>query len=77
LTEGFRTLPLVPLLPGFALNTMIFGLAWFAAGTGFVGLKRSRRTRRGLCPACAYDLSGDPASGCPECGWNRPELDPR
>jgi len=28
----------------------------------------------GLCPACGYDLRGQPAAGrgCPECGWNRP-----
>jgi len=23
------------------------------------------------CPRCGYDLRGDRARGCPECGWNR------
>lgn len=24
-----------------------------------------------VCPACNYDLRGDPMTGCPECGWMR------
>jgi hypothetical protein len=27
--------------------------------------------KRGMCPKCHYDLRGDLAGGCPECGWNR------
>jgi hypothetical protein len=26
---------------------------------------------RGMCPKCHYDLKGEIAKGCPECGWNR------
>jgi hypothetical protein len=26
---------------------------------------------RGFCPQCEYDLRGQLAAGCPECGWNR------
>ena len=26
---------------------------------------------QGRCFACGYDLRGDYAGGCPECGWNR------
>jgi uncharacterized paraquat-inducible protein A len=27
---------------------------------------------RGLCPACAYDLTGNVSGVCPECGTARP-----
>jgi hypothetical protein len=36
-------------------------------------LARRRSRRRGNCPECNYDLRGELASGCPECGWNRVE----
>ena len=29
---------------------------------------RIRRTRRGRCPACDYDLTGHLSGVCPECG---------
>jgi hypothetical protein len=30
--------------------------------------RRRSRTRRGLCPRCAYDLTGNLSGVCPECG---------
>lgn len=30
--------------------------------------------RRGRCPKCKYELRGDYAHGCPECGWNRTNM---
>jgi hypothetical protein len=63
-------LPLRPIWPGFAINTVFYaGLLWllFAAPSA---LRRRRRIRRGLCPACAYDLRGGGSASqqCPECG---------
>ena len=33
--------------------------------------RSERRRRRGLCPACGYDLKGALDQGCPECGTGR------
>jgi len=30
------------------------------------------RLRRGLCPACGYDLAGNTSGLCPECGTPKP-----
>jgi hypothetical protein len=60
------SLPIRPIWPGFAINTLFYGgILWllFAAP---VALRRWRRVRRGLCPACAYPV-GESAV-CTECG---------
>jgi hypothetical protein len=61
-------LPLLPLWPGFALDTAFYGtltfLLWSAPGV----LRRRSRLRRGACPACGYDLRGNAGGRCPECG---------
>lgn len=58
-------LPLFPLWPGFALNTLAFAAAiallWHAPLT----IRRLRRKRAGHCLACGYDLVG--LARCPEC----------
>ncbi len=62
-----RALPLRPIWPGFAVNTIFYAaLLWlpFAPFT----LRRLIRRRRGLCPACGYDLRHAEHEGCPECG---------
>lgn len=68
--EPWRALPLYPLWPGFAINSLVFGCALglvFAFGSA---LRRKRRRRRGLCEHCGYDLRGrrDAHDRCPECG---------
>jgi hypothetical protein len=57
-------------LPHWLLALGVAGLLVRAARGG----KRTRRRRRGLCPACGYDVKGAFEGGCPECGWNRAPL---
>ncbi len=65
-------LPIRPLWPGLAWNTLIFATAWFFLGltTLFAArrLRRLHRTRHNRCPACAYSLAGVTTNRCPECG---------
>ena len=68
-------LPLRPIWPGFAVNTLFYAtILWLLIPGPFV-LRRLIRRKRGRCPKCGYDLRGQPpeagAGGCPECGWNR------
>lgn len=70
-----RMLPLRPMWPGFAINTLLYALiAWLLIRGRFVARHYSRREirrRRGRCLKCGYDLRGEYDAGCPECGWNR------
>ena len=65
-------LPLRPLWPGLAWNTLIFAAAWFFLGwsTLFAArrLRRLHRTHHNRCPACGYSLAGVTTNRCPECG---------
>jgi len=49
----FITLP-------FAVAPVRFGSRWLR--------HRCRERRRGLCPACLYNLTGNVSGRCPECG---------
>jgi hypothetical protein len=60
------TLPLRLFWPGFAINTVFYaGILWLLLAAPFA-LRRWRRVKRGLCPACAYPV-GD-SEVCTECG---------
>ncbi len=64
-----RSLPLIPIWPGFAVNTTLFALVWLGATGLLRDFVHSRRLSRGVCPACAYPCLGLPVSApCPECG---------
>ena len=68
-----RRLPIMPLWPGFAINTIFYTIIlWLPIGGRSV-LRRHLRRRGGRGLRCGYDLRGDFAGGCPECGWNRVE----
>jgi len=62
----WNELPLIPIWPGFAINTVFYAaivwLLFFTPGT----LRRRRRIKRGLCLACAYPIGVSPV--CTECG---------
>jgi hypothetical protein len=62
-------LPLVPLWPGFLLNTLYYAL--IAAGAWYgIGIWRGKyRRAQGCCPSCGYTRTGIAAGAlCPECG---------
>ena len=61
-----RGLPLRPIWPGFAINTVFYAaVLWGLFGAPFA-LHRRRRIKRGLCPACAYPVGTNEV--CTECG---------
>jgi hypothetical protein len=55
-----------PMWPGFAINTVFYAaILWLLFATPFA-LRRWRRIKRGLCPACAYPVGASDV--CTECG---------
>ncbi len=58
--------PLLPIWPGFAINTLFYAVILWLAIPGPFALRRFIRVRRGLCPKCAYPI-GESAV-CTECG---------
>jgi hypothetical protein len=76
-TPERRLLPLWPTFAGFAINTLFYASILLGGWLLFVApfaLRRRIRTKRGLCPACGYNLRGSPATSdaCPECGGTLP-----
>jgi hypothetical protein len=66
---GFpRGLPLKPLWPGFAANTVLYAAILWLLIPGPFALRRLIRRGRGRCPACGYDLKHAAHESCPECG---------
>jgi hypothetical protein len=67
-------LPLRPIWPGFAINTIFYAAVLWIVFAIPGGVKRFRRRRRGHCIHCGYDLRGQPppeagqSTKCPECG---------
>jgi hypothetical protein len=62
-------LPLLPIWPGFAINTALYALPCLALILSLAAARKSLRRKRGHCPECNYDRAGLAAeSPCPECG---------
>lgn len=71
---NIRVIPLQPVWTGLTLNLLIHGMVWLLTLMLVARWVGARRARRGGCPSCGYDLSGQRAgapAGCPECGWGR------
>ncbi len=60
------TLPLRPVWPEFAINTVFWAMAAFGFHRAPGVLRARARRRRGLCPNCAYPVGV--SSVCTECG---------
>ena len=76
LTDQSGALPLIPIWPGFLIDTLFYAAIWLGLFFGLTSAKRFIRTRRGRCPRCGYDLQGNLSAGCPECGWGRGHTEP-
>jgi hypothetical protein len=64
-------LPLLPIWPGFAINTVFYAAVLWMLFAVPLALRKRRRIKRGWCSKCAYDLRGRPpatSTVCPECG---------
>ncbi len=65
------SLPLRPIWPGFAINTLFYGTLLWLLIYGLSVLRRFVRVRRGLCPKCAYPMGESHV--CTECGGSLPK----
>ncbi len=67
-----QRVPLLPLFPGFALDTALYAAAWYLLLFTPLPLYRAGRRRfrvsRGMCASCGYDLNASTNRPCPECG---------
>ncbi len=69
-----NVLPLQPIWPGFAINTIFYAVMLWVLMLGPVTARRIIRCKRGHCIKCGYDLRGHSGGGsdvCPECGAPR------
>ena len=64
--QSWKRLPIRPLWPGFAVNTLFYAAALWMASRGPFVLRRYVRVRRHLCSACGYPVGV--SAVCTECG---------
>jgi hypothetical protein len=69
-----KIMPCGPISPGFAINTIVYAAVLWLVFAFPLELRRYRRRKRGLCPACAYPIGESRV--CTECArrltksWN-------
>ena len=69
-----HALPLRPIWPDFAINTVFYAAILWLLTFGPFTARRLIRRKRGHCIKCGYDLRGTSGGGgevCPECGAQR------
>lgn len=66
-----RALPATPLFGGFVASIALYGFGWWLVLSVPLFVRYMLRRHRGRCIQCGYDMRGQYAAGCPECGWNR------
>lgn len=66
-------LPIRPLWPGFAVNSLALAAIFFMLLTGAHAIRRSRRRRQSRCEHCGYQLAS--LTTCPECGSSSTKRD--
>ena len=68
-----KVLPLRPIWPGFAINTIFYAAILWLLSLGPFTARRMIRRKRGHCIKCGYDLRGNSGDSggdvCPECGF--------
>jgi len=61
-------LPILPIWPGFLINTAFYAAITWLLIRGPFAPRRLIRRRRGLCVKCGYQLGHAEHGACPECG---------
>lgn len=68
LQDGVRLIPMVLIVPGLLINSMIYGTVILSCWMCLCSVSRRWRAMRGLCIKCGYYVRGHTCSRCPECG---------
>ena len=69
--RGLGVLPLRPIWPGLAINTVFYAVVLCLLVSGPFVLRRFIRIRSGLCPKCTYPMGE--SNVCTECGRELPK----
>ena len=65
---GDEVLPMIPIWPGFVINTIFYAVVLGLLTLGPFTARRMIRRKRGRCIKCGYDLGHADHRACPECG---------
>jgi hypothetical protein len=61
-------IPIIPIFPGFAINTIFYAAIVYALFAVPGAVRRRVRIKRGQCASCGYSLRESVSEKCPECG---------